>query len=389
MAVLDRRGRPLRSLRLSVTDRCNLRCLYCMPEAEYTWLPRADLLDFEEIARLARLFFQAGATRLRLTGGEPLLRRDMPLLVGLLSEASPWDDLALTTNGILLAPMAHELKAAGLHRITVSLDTLDADRFHAITRAHELPRVREGLDAAAQVFPGFKIDTVVIRGVNDDEVVPLVHEAGRLGAEIRFIEYMDVGGATQWSMAHVVSRADILATLTRAFGEVEPLGQRRLGAGDAVPAAARTGGRRDRLDDRALLRDLRPQPADGGRHVVPLPLRRQRHGFARAGTRRRRRRPGAGADCGGLGGEGRSGRRGSAAARRPPRLHPGVLTQARSPPRNAYSRGMNGLVGLGRVRTVGRGGWRLVRSLSPTGRGQTAWQSGHRPDAVIRRSRIV
>jgi cyclic pyranopterin phosphate synthase len=224
MAVLDRRGRPLRSLRLSVTDRCNLRCLYCMPEAEYTWLPRADLLDFEEIARLARLFFQTGATRLRLTGGEPLLRRDMPLLVGLLSESAPWDDLALTTNGILLAPMAHELKAAGLHRVTVSLDTLDADRFHAITRAHELPRVREGLDAAAQVFPGFKIDTVVIRSVNDDEVVPLVHEAGRLGAEIRFIEYMDVGGATQWSMAHVVSRADILATLTRVFGEVQPLG---------------------------------------------------------------------------------------------------------------------------------------------------------------------
>ena len=223
MTVFDRRARPLTSLRLSVTDRCNLRCHYCMPEAEYAWLPKDDILDFEETTRLARVFATAGATRLRLTGGEPLLRRDLPVLVAQLSSAVQWDDLALTTNGILLAPMADALKAAGLRRITVSLDTLDAARFKALTRSDELPRVRDGLEAAARVFPGFKIDTVVMRGVNEDEVEALVHEAARLGAEIRFIEYMDVGGATQWTPEQVFSRRDLLESLTRRFGAPVPL----------------------------------------------------------------------------------------------------------------------------------------------------------------------
>jgi cyclic pyranopterin phosphate synthase len=221
--ILDLRARPLTSLRLSVTDRCNLRCQYCMPEEDYAWLPREDVLHFEEIARLAGVFASAGASRLRLTGGEPLLRRDLPVLVAQLHAAAAWDDLALTTNGILLAPVAEPLKAAGLRRITVSLDTLDAARFRQLTRADELPRVRQGLEAAARVFPGFKIDTVVIRGVNDDEVVPLTNEAARLGAEIRFIEYMDVGGATRWSPEQVFARADILARLSETFGPPAPL----------------------------------------------------------------------------------------------------------------------------------------------------------------------
>jgi cyclic pyranopterin phosphate synthase len=223
MATLDRLARPLASLRLSVTDRCNLRCHYCMPEADYAWLPREDILDFEEITRLARVFATAGATRLRLTGGEPLLRRELPTLVMQLAHAVAWDDLALTTNGILLAPVADALKSAGLQRITVSLDTLNPARFKALTRSDELPRVREGLEHAARVFPGFKIDTVVMHGVNDDEIEALVIEAARLGAEIRFIEYMDVGGATRWTPEQVVSRAEILATLTRSFGVPEPL----------------------------------------------------------------------------------------------------------------------------------------------------------------------
>jgi cyclic pyranopterin phosphate synthase len=227
VTTLDRLARPLTSLRLSVTDRCNLRCHYCMPEAEYTWLPREDILDFEETTRLARVFAAAGATRLRLTGGEPLLRRDLPVLVAQLSAAVGWDDLALTTNGILLAPLADALKAAGLQRITVSLDTLDPLRFEALTRSNELPRVREGLDAAARVFPGFKIDTVVIRGVNEDEVEGLVREAARLGAEIRFIEYMDVGGATRWTPEQVFSRGDLLASLTRSFGVPQPVREDR------------------------------------------------------------------------------------------------------------------------------------------------------------------
>ena len=227
MAVFDRRARPLTSLRLSVTDRCNLRCHYCMPEAEYAWLPKDDILDFEETTRLARVFATAGATRLRLTGGEPLLRRDLPVLVAGLASAVSWDDLALTTNGILLAPVADALKAAGLQRITVSLDTLDATRFKTLTRSDELSRVREGLEAAARVFPGFKIDTVVMRGVNQDEIEALVHEAARLGAEIRFIEYMDVGGATQWTPEQVFSRRDLLESLTRRFGAPVPLDEDR------------------------------------------------------------------------------------------------------------------------------------------------------------------
>lgn len=198
-----------------------------MPEAEYAWLPRDDILDFEETTRLARVFASAGATRLRLTGGEPLLRRDLPVLVAQLADAVRWDDLALTTNGILLAPVADALKTAGLQRITVSLDTLDPGRFKALTRSDELPRVREGLEHAARVFPGFKIDTVVMRGVNDDEVTDLVREAARLGAEIRFIEYMDVGGATRWTAEQVFSRRELLASLTRSFGAPAPLREDR------------------------------------------------------------------------------------------------------------------------------------------------------------------
>jgi GTP 3',8-cyclase len=219
LAIHDRLGRPLASLRLSVTDRCNLRCAYCMPEAEYQWLPRGSLLDFDETTRLARVFHAAGVSRVRFTGGEPLLRRELPALVAQVAAAAPWEDVALTTNGILLAPMATQLKASGLQRITVSLDTLDRSRFEALTRADELERVRAGLDAAAAVFPGFKIDTVAIGGVNDDEIPALVGEAARLGAEIRFIEYMDVGGATRWTRDQVVSRGEILARLAAAFGE--------------------------------------------------------------------------------------------------------------------------------------------------------------------------
>ena len=223
MPIEDRLRRPLVSLRLSVTDRCNLRCQYCMPEAEYQWLPREDILTFDETTRLARLFHAAGATRVRFTGGEPLLRRDLPALVAQVAAAAPWEDVALTTNGILLAPVADELKAAGIGRITVSLDTLDRGRFQALTRADELSRVRAGLDRAAAAFPGLKIDTVAIRGVNDDEIPALVREAARLGAEIRFIEYLDVGGAPRGTPGQVFSRDDILAGLAREFGAPAPL----------------------------------------------------------------------------------------------------------------------------------------------------------------------
>ncbi len=215
--------RPLGNLRLSVTDRCNLRCSYCMPEAEYVWLPREDILHFEEIERLVDVFLELGVDKVRLTGGEPLLRRDLPTLVGRLAARSHIRDLALTTNAVLLEEHAASLKDAGLHRLTVSLDTLHRDRFKSLTRSDELERVLRGIDAAARLFPGFKIDTVVIRGVNDDELETLLAFGRERGAEVRFIEYMDVGGATHWSMDRVVSRQEMLDRLARHHGAIEPI----------------------------------------------------------------------------------------------------------------------------------------------------------------------
>lgn len=222
----DALGRPLRNLRLSVTDRCNLRCQYCMPEVDYVWLPRQDLLTFEEMTRLVGVFAGLGVARLRITGGEPLLRTDLPDLVRQLTAVPGIVDLAMTTNGVLLGPVAAALRDAGLHRLTVSLDTLQASRFEQLTRQRELPRVLVGIDAAATHFAGFKIDTVVIRGTNDDELLPLLDFARARGAEIRFIEYMDVGGATHWSAGQVVPHTEVLARIEAACGPVTPLGDR-------------------------------------------------------------------------------------------------------------------------------------------------------------------
>ena len=226
MPVLDTLGRPLGSLRLSVTDRCNLRCHYCMPEDEYLWLPRADVLTFEETVQLADLAGALGVDRLRITGGEPLLRRDLPSLIAQLAPR-PWlRDLALTTNGVLLAEAASDLKAAGLHRVTVSLDTLQRDRFARLTRRDALPQVLAGIDAIKRSgFGALKLDTVVTRGDNDDELVPLLRFAREIGAEIRFIEYMDVGGATHWRADAVVSRREILDRLADALGPITAMAE--------------------------------------------------------------------------------------------------------------------------------------------------------------------
>jgi cyclic pyranopterin phosphate synthase len=216
----DRLGRPLRNLRVSVTDRCNLRCEYCMPEDDYVWLPREDVLHFEETSVLVDVFLLLGVDKVRLTGGEPLLRRDAPALVRMLSQKAGLRDLALTTNGVLLADQIDALHAAGLGRITVSLDTLRRDRFLSLTRFDQLEAVRAGIAAAFRVYGQLKIDTVVIRGVNDDELVDLVEFGRSVNAEVRFIEYMDVGGASRWAPARVVSRDDILATITRRYGAI-------------------------------------------------------------------------------------------------------------------------------------------------------------------------
>jgi len=224
MALADLHGRVLRNLRISVTDRCNLRCGYCMPEAEYVWLPREQILHFEEIARLVDVFTALGVDKVRLTGGEPLLRRDLPRLVRSLAARAAIRDLAITTNGVLLAEHARALHEAGLHRVTVSLDTLRADRFAALTRRQTHAQVLEGIAAVPRAgFTDTKIDTVVIRGVNDDEMAELLEFARGVPAEIRFIEYMDVGGATRWSMDQVVSRQQMLAHLGRRYGAIEPV----------------------------------------------------------------------------------------------------------------------------------------------------------------------
>jgi cyclic pyranopterin phosphate synthase len=224
VSPVDRFARPLRNLRISVTDRCNLRCRYCMPEAEYVWLPRASILTFEELDRLAGVFTGLGVSKIRLTGGEPLLRHDLPTLVSLLARRDGVRDLALTTNGVLLARAAEQLRAAGLRRVTVSLDTLRPERMQEFARSRRHGDVLAGIDAALAVgFSGLKLNSVVIRGYNDDEVTDLLEFARGRSAEARFIEYMDVGGATGWSMEQVVSQREILETVARRYGPVVPL----------------------------------------------------------------------------------------------------------------------------------------------------------------------
>lgn len=226
-AVFDQFRRPLGSLRVSVTDRCNLRCAYCMPEEDYVWLKRDELLSFEEIAGLARIFTSLGAGKIRLTGGEPLLRRDLDGLIKQLTKDENLRDLALTTNGVFLRAQAAALRNAGLRRITVSLDTLRRERFRALTRRDNLPDVLAGIRAASDAgFERIKFNTVVVRDFNDDELANILALARETNGEARFIEYMDVGGATRWTPKAVVSREEMLAGLTKTFGRIEPLAER-------------------------------------------------------------------------------------------------------------------------------------------------------------------
>jgi len=234
--IRDALDRPLGSLRLSVTDRCNMRCRYCMPNESYVWLPRVSLLTFEELDRVADLFGGLGARRLRLTGGEPLLRQDLTRLIALLAGHDWLEDLAMTTNGILLGPQAGALRAAGLRRVTVSLDTLVPERMERFARSAHHGQVLEGIAAAmAAGFDSVKLNAVVVRGYNDDEVESLLGFAIERGLELRFIEYMDVGGASEWSSGEVVSREEILTRIRARFGPVRPLDVQR-GPGVAPPA---------------------------------------------------------------------------------------------------------------------------------------------------------
>jgi GTP 3',8-cyclase len=228
MVVLDRRSRPLRDLRISVTDRCNFRCTYCMPKEifgrDFAFLPRAELLTFEEITRLARVFAREGVSKIRLTGGEPLLRRDLDQLVSMLAGIEGITEIAMTTNGSALAASARQLRAAGLTRVTVSLDALDDKTFGAMNDvAFPVARVLAGIEAAAAAgLAPVKINMVVKRGVNDSGIVEMAEHFRGTGHVLRFIEYMDVGTTNGWRMDDVLTAAEIIATINDRWA-IEPL----------------------------------------------------------------------------------------------------------------------------------------------------------------------
>ena len=220
--LVDSFGRVHRDLRISVTDRCNFRCTYCMPAEGLEWVPRDDLLTFEEIARLARIMVERyGVNGIRLTGGEPTVRANLPVLVKMLAELDT--DLAMTTNGVSLPLLATDLRAAGLRRVNVSLDSLQASRFAELTRRDSLDRVLDGIDAAiAAGFDPVKVNCVVMRGVNDDEIAAFVEFGRRTATEVRFIEFMPLDADGIWTNDLVVPVDEILALVNDA-SPVEPV----------------------------------------------------------------------------------------------------------------------------------------------------------------------
>lgn len=219
--LIDTFGRVHNNLRISVTDRCNLRCTYCMPE-EVEFMPKDELLAFEEIERFVRVAVPLGIDKLRLTGGEPLMRRDLPRLVRMLAAIPGIRDIGLTTNGLLLADQAQALRDAGLERINISLDTLDPERFRQLTRREGLDRVLEGIAAAEKAgFRKIKLNAVSIRGVTEHEVLPLARFAREHGMEMRFIEYMPIG-AEQWERSKVYFAHEILEQLEQGIAPLVP-----------------------------------------------------------------------------------------------------------------------------------------------------------------------
>ena len=221
--LVDSFGRVHTNLRISVTDRCNIRCFYCMPNENVRFKPRDELLTFEEIERFARVTARMGVNKIRLTGGEPLVRADLPQLVERLVSIPGVEDIALTTNAILLDEFAEPLRQAGLHRLNVSLDTLDAATFRRIARRDELDRVLDGIFAAQRAgFTKIRLNAVAIREVNEDDIVPLGRFARAHGLELRFIEFMPLDAEDNWAPDSVLSGDDIREQLTAAFGRLLP-----------------------------------------------------------------------------------------------------------------------------------------------------------------------
>jgi cyclic pyranopterin phosphate synthase len=222
--LVDTFGRVHRDLRISVTDRCNIRCFYCMPEGAVRFKPRSELLTFEEVERFVHVAASLGIEKLRLTGGEPLVRHELPALVARLSRIPGIGDIALTTNGILLGEQAQALRDAGLNRLNISLDTLRPETFHTISRRDGLDRILEGIATALRVgFDKIKLNAVAIKNLTEPDVVPLARFARRHGLELRFIEYMPLDADGNWSDDQVLSGSQILRMLESEFGQLAPL----------------------------------------------------------------------------------------------------------------------------------------------------------------------
>jgi cyclic pyranopterin phosphate synthase len=219
----DRFGRIHDNLRISVTDRCNIRCFYCMPEDAVEFVPRREILDFEEIERFARVAAGLGVTKLRVTGGEPLLRRDLPVLIGRLSRIPGIHDLALTTNGVLLKDLASPLYDAGLRRINVHVDTLDRERFRQITRRDDLDRVLTGIEECRRLGYRVKLNAVAVKNLVEPDIVPLARFARENGFEPRFIEFMPLDAQNLWDRGKVLLADEMIEMLSREIGPLVPV----------------------------------------------------------------------------------------------------------------------------------------------------------------------
>jgi GTP 3',8-cyclase len=226
-ALIDGFGRVHDNLRISVTDRCNIRCFYCMPESGAEFLPREEILDFEEIERVARVAAGLGVTKIRITGGEPLVRRGLSVLVSRLAAIPGIEDLALTTNGVLLGEQARALYDAGLRRINVHIDTLDRERFLEITRRDELVRVLEGIETARRVgFGPIKLNAVAVKNLVEPDIVPLARYARERGLEVRYIEFMPLDAQQLWDRSKVLLASEILELLASEIGPLEEIPDR-------------------------------------------------------------------------------------------------------------------------------------------------------------------
>lgn len=219
--LIDTFGRLHDNLRISVTDRCNIRCFYCMPEEGIAFQPREDILSFEEIARFARVAANLGVTKLRITGGEPLVRKNLPELVEMLASIDGIEDIAITTNGVLLRNLARPLRDAGLRRLNVHLDTLDRERYIKITRRDDFHRVLDGIDAALEAGLPVKLNAVAVKGLVEDDIVPLALFGREHGIEVRYIEFMPLDAQGIWDRAGVLTADEILEILAEGIGPLD------------------------------------------------------------------------------------------------------------------------------------------------------------------------